>query len=156
MKVSLFLGIFALYLLTLDINTTVSTCSANRNLSTCHSVLLSPDAELIQYGHQRLPTFREAVFHLWRDLWVLGADDQPVSFQFFQVGAERFIRDAFQIPFQLVEPHGLKLHQAVENDHLMLAGDQRKGVGETGILKIGIFDVIPYHSTFSEDSTCLN
>ena len=99
-------------------------------LSTGHAVLLSPDAELIQYGHQRLPTFREFVLHLRRDLWVLGADNQSVFFQFFQVGAERFIRDGFQIPFQLVEPHDLKLHQAVENDHLVLAGDQRQRVGE--------------------------
>ena len=34
MKVSLFLGIFALYLLTLDINTTVSTAPVQQNIST--------------------------------------------------------------------------------------------------------------------------
>ena len=50
-----------------------------------------------------------------------GADDQFVGFQLLEVRAEGLVGNGFQIPFQLIEPHGFKLHQTIENDHLVLA-----------------------------------
>jgi len=89
------------------------------------------------------------IFHLRRDLRILDADDQFIRFQLLEVRAEGLVGDGFQIPFQLIESHRLKLHQAVKNDHLVLAGDQRQRVGKAGVLEIGVLNVIFYHSTFS-------
>ena len=90
------------------------------------SVFFAPNTELIQHGHQRLSTLRQGILNLRRDLRILGADDQFIRFQLLEIRAESFVGNGFQIPFQLIESHRLKLHQAVKNDHLVLAGDQRQ------------------------------
>lgn len=99
-------------------------------MSLCQSILLAPDTELIQHSHQRFSSFRKRIFHLRRDLRILGADDQFIRFQLLEIRAESFVGNGFQIPFQLIESHRLKLHQAVKNDHLVLDGDQRQCVGK--------------------------
>ena len=124
-------------------------------MSLCQSILQAPDTELIQHSHQRFSSFRKRIFHLRRDLRILGADDQFVGFQFLEIRAEGLVGNGLQIPFQLIEPHVFKLHQSLENDHLVLAGDQRQRVGKAGVLEIGVLDIILYHFTFSQDSTCL-
>ena len=53
-------------------------------------------------------------------------------------------------------PNEPEFHQAVKDHHLVFAGDQRQRIVESGILKVGIFDVIADHNTFLTDSTCLN
>ena len=95
--------------------------STNWKLSLCQSILLAPDTELIQHSHQRFSSFRKRIFHLRRNLRILGADDQFVCFQLLEIHAEGLVGNGFQIPFQLIEPHGFKLHQTIENDHLVLA-----------------------------------
>ena len=50
-------------------------------LSLCQSILLAPDTELIQHSHQRFSSFRKRIFHLRRNLRILGADDQFIRFQ---------------------------------------------------------------------------
>jgi hypothetical protein len=50
-----------------------------------------------------------------------------------------------QIPFELVEPHGFELHQTIQDHHLMLSGDQRKGVAETGVFEISVLDIFLDH-----------
>ena len=62
-----------------------------------------------------------------------------------EIRAEGLVGDGFQIPFQLIESHRLKLHQAVKNDHLVLAGDQRQRVGKAGVLKIGVLNIVLNH-----------
>ena len=86
----------------------------NWKLSLCQSILLAPDTELIQYSHQRFPSLRKRIFHLRRDLRILGADDQFVCFQLLEIHAEGLVGNGFQIPFQFIEPHGFKLHQTIE------------------------------------------
>ena len=103
---------------------------ANSDLSLCQSILLAPNTELIQHSHQRFSSFRKRIFHLRRDLRILGADDQLIRFQLLEIRAEGLVGNGFQIPLQLIESHRLKLHQAVKNDHLVLAGDQRQRVGK--------------------------
>ena len=109
------------------------------------SVFFAPNTELIQHGHQRLSTLRQGILNLRRDLRILGADDQFVGFQLLEVRAEGLVGNGFQIPFQLIEPHGFKLHQTIENDHLVLAGNQRQRVGKAGVLKIGVLNIVFYH-----------
>ena len=111
-------------------------------MSLCQSILLAPDTELIQHSHQRFSSFRKRIFHLRRDLRILGADDQFIRFQLLEIRAESFVGNGFQIPFQLIESHRLKLHQAVKNDHLVLAGDQRQRVGKAGIFEIGVLNIV--------------
>ena len=93
--------------LTVIYNPTVT--PANLKLSLCQSILLAPDAELIQHSHQRFSSFRKRIFHLRRDLRILGADDQFIRFQLLEIRAESFVGNGFQIPFQLIESHRLKL-----------------------------------------------
>ena len=81
----------------------------NWKLSLCQSILLTPDTELVQHSHQRFSTFRKRIFHLRRDLRILGADDQFVCFQLLKIRAESLVGNGFQIPFQLIESHGLEL-----------------------------------------------
>ena len=69
-----------------------------------------------------------------------------IRFQLLEIRAESFVGNGFQIPFQLIESHRLKLHQAVKNDHLVLAGDQRQRVGKAGIFEIGVLNIVLYHS----------
>ena len=88
----------------------------NRKLSLCLPVFFAPNAELIQYLHQRFSTLGERILHLRRDLRILGADDQFVCFQLLEIRAESLVGNGFQIPFQFIESHRLKLHQAVKND----------------------------------------
>ena len=67
-----------------------------------HSVLLAPDAELIQHLHQRLAPLGQGLFHLG---WNLGVDlpvNQPVGFQHLEVLAQGAIRDLFQISLEQV------------------------------------------------------
>ena len=77
------------------------------------SVFFTPNAELIQHGHQRLSTLRQGILNLRRDLRILGADDQFVGFQLLEIRAESLVGNGFQIPFQLIEPYGFKLHQTI-------------------------------------------
>ena len=119
--------------------------SPNLKLLFCQSILLAPDTELIQYSHQRFPTLRKCIFHLRRNLRILGTDDQSICFQFLEIRAEGLVGNGFQIPFQLIEPHGFKFHQAVKNDHLVFAGDQRQRVGKAGVLEIGVLNIVLYH-----------
>ena len=93
--------------LTVIYNPTVT--PANLKLSLCQSILLAPDTELIQHSHQRFPTLRKCIFHLRRNLRILGTDDQFVCFQLLEIRAESLVGNGFQIPFQLIESHRLKL-----------------------------------------------
>ena len=128
----------------LNINLSVSIIATSKNsdLSLCQPILLAPDAELIEHLHQRLSTLGERILHLRRDLRILGADDQFICLQLLEIRAEGLVGNGFQIPLQLVESHRLKLHQAVKNDHLVLAGDQRQRVGKAGVLKIGVLNIV--------------
>ena len=114
-------------------------------MSLCQPVLLAPDTELIQHGHQRFSSFRKRIFYLRRDLRILGADDQLVGLQLLEIRAESLVGNGFQLPLQLIESHRLKLHQAVKNDHLVLARDQRQRVGKAGVLKIGVLNIVLNH-----------
>ena len=114
-------------------------------MSLCQSILLAPDTKLIQHRHQRFSSFRKRIFHLRRDLQILGADDQFIRFQLLEIRAESFVGYGFQLPFQLIESHRLKLLQAVKNDHLVLAGDQRQRIGKAGIFEIGVLNIVLYH-----------
>ena len=72
-------------------------------MSLCQSILLAPDTELIQHSHQRFSSFRKRIFHLRRDLRILGADDQFIRFQLLEIRAESFVGNGFQIPFGSIE-----------------------------------------------------
>ena len=73
------------------------------------SVFFAPNTELIQHGHQRLSTLRQGILNLRRNLRILGTDDQFVCFQLLEIRAESLVGNGFQIPFQLIESHRLKL-----------------------------------------------
>lgn len=72
-----------------------------------------------------------------------------ICFQFFQVRAERLVRDRFQITFQFIEPHDLELHQAIQDHHFVFAGYERERVAESRIFKVCVLDIIFYHNTLS-------
>ena len=72
------------------------------------AVAHAPFAHAVQDRDQGAASFRQAVLHLGRDLRVFLPVDQPVRFQFFQVGAQRFVGDGFEVLFQFVEPHDLE------------------------------------------------
>ena len=50
-------------------------------MSLSQSILLAPDTELIQHGHQRFSALRKRICHLRRDLRILGADDQFIGIE---------------------------------------------------------------------------
>ena len=72
-----------------------------------------------------------------------------ICFQFFQVRAERLVRDIFQIPFQLIESHDLELHQTIQNDHFVFARYERERVAESGIFKVCVLNIVFYHIKLS-------
>ena len=60
-------------------------------------------------GMRDITLLRQAVFHLGRDLGVFHAADEAVGFQLLEICAKGLVGNGFQIPFQLIESHRLKL-----------------------------------------------
>ena len=112
-------------------------------------VLFAPDTQLVENLHQRPAAPAEGIFHPRWDLGIFPAHNKLIRFQLLQVAAQRFIRDGFQIPFEFIEPYHFKFHQAIQNHHFMLAGDERQGVAEAGVFKIRIFNIILDHRILS-------
>lgn len=82
------------------------------------------------------PPGGEAVLHLGGHLGVLLPMDQTVGLQLLQGGAEGLEGDAADVSFHLIEAHHPKFGQGVENGHLVLAADERQGIGKAGLLQI--------------------
>lgn len=115
-------------------------------------VFLSPYTELVENFHQGFAPLAERILHLGRDLRVLLAENQLVTFQLFQVGAQSFIRYGFQVSLQLIEPHHAKLHQAIENHHFMFPADEGERIGEARVLKVGLFHIVRDHIAYLQAS----
>ena len=68
------------------------------------TVLFSPDAQLIQYVHQRSAPAAQAVLHPGRDLPILSAGYDSVSLEFLKGRGEHCVGDAGDFPYKIVVP----------------------------------------------------
>lgn len=93
-------------------------------------MLPSPGAHGLHQGIERLSLLGEAVLHLRRDLRVLGAHDEPVGFHSLELAAERLVGDAADFALELVEAHGLALHEPVHDNEPPFPADHRQRVAE--------------------------
>ena len=130
----------------------------NLKLSICQPVFFAPAAKLIEDFHQRLSTLGQRILYLGRDLRILLSHNELIHFQFFEIATKGLIRNRSQIAFHFIEPYRLKLHQAIQNNHLMLAADKGHGITETSVGKVRILNIF-FHTghiyTSFQDSTCL-
>lgn len=113
---------------------------------------------MVKYLHEGGAAFGEGVFHLWRNLRVHFAVYQAIVFQLFQVLRECLVGNLAQIALHLIKPHRLVLHKAIENHHLVFAGNEREGVAVSCALELGILDrvrVLFINYAFFQDSTFL-
>lgn len=118
-------------------------------------MLQPPCAHGLHQGVERLALLGEAVFHLRRDLGVLGAHDEAVGFQVLQLAAERLVGDAPDLALELVEPHGLAFHEPVHDDEVPLPADHRQRVAErrVGERREASLVGLHAHSASLQDST---
>lgn len=112
-------------------------------------VPLSPFAHGIQERHQGSAPFRQAVFHLWRNLRVFLPVHQPVGFQLLQGGAQGLIGDLPDVALHFVEPYHLELHKRIENRHFVFAVDQGEGIAESCVAEARLGDTPFIHCTLS-------
>ena len=88
------------------------------------AVFFAPVAKLIKDFHQRLSTLGQQILYLGRDLRILLSHNELIRFQFFEIATKGLIRNRSQIAFHFIETYRLKFHQAIQNNHLMLATDK--------------------------------
>ena len=63
-----------------------------------------------------------------------------------EVLAQSFVSDMLEIPLHFIEAHRLILHEAVEDDGLVFAGNQRESVAVTGSAEIRVLNAFCVHS----------
>lgn len=113
---------------------------AERSAHRLVPVFLSPQAEELQHLHERRSPLRQRVFNLGRDLRILVARYEAVGLQLLQVLGERLVGNTFEIALYLIEAHGLIVHEAVEDHHLVLAAYERERIGVAGIREMRAVD----------------
>jgi len=125
----------------------LETCVPVPRVFICRSpaVFIPPVTELVEHLHEGMTPVCQRVFHLGRDLRIDRPDDQIVRLELLQVLAERLVRDLLQIALHLIKTDGLVLHQTIENDRLVLAGDQGQGIAVSCRIEISVFNSLLCH-----------
>jgi len=67
------------------------------------AIFISPVTQLVKNLYQRMTALCQGIFYFWRDLRVYITDNEIICFEFFQILAQRFIRNLFQIALHLIE-----------------------------------------------------
>ena len=122
-------------------------------MGTSLAILISPYTQAVQYFDERVSALSQRVLHLGGDLGIGGADDQSVSLQFFQVLAEGFVSNFFQISLHLIEADRFIFHQTVQDHGFVFSGNQGQGIAVSGLVKVGFFNTSLFHNAYLKVST---
>ena len=110
-------------------------------------MFLPPGTHLVKDGDEGLSSLRQTIFHLRRDLRIFLPMDQTIGLQLFQRRAERFIGNAANIFFHLVEADNAIAHQSIEDKHFIFPLNDGHCVAESGFFQAGVFDTFQAHTT---------